>query len=337
MANKQRIVVGIDVSMDKLSYSIYDGKLHTTNEIPYTKESINRHLVRKFKDVDNLLFVMEATGIYHTKLVAQLKEFKVAVVNPLVIKHYSKLKLGRTKSDLFDARVIAEYGYKEDTTLYTPPSKEIVELRLLLKAVEDLLKQRGEIASQIHSLKRRADTLSYIIDSYIRHKEFITKEIDELKAKIESILVESFSNSYELLKSIGGIAMMGAATIIATFDSFKSFSSAKEAASFIGIAPSVYESGVSVRRKGSISKRGSSLARGQLFMNSLSAIRVNSRLKEYYNSLLARGKSKNASLIAVAHKIVRVAFALLKHNRAFTLDYTPQKPVVVTLNNKESA
>jgi len=60
----------------------------------------------------------------------------------------------------------------------------------------------------------------------------------------------------------------------------------------VGLCPSPVESGSSVRRKGSIKKRGNRYVRQVVYMCALSAVRSNPYCKALYKSLLERGKSK---------------------------------------------
>ena len=118
---------------------------------------------------------------------------------------------------------------------------------------------------------------------------------------------------------------MTTAMIVSIFDSFKNFKSAKRAASFAGIAPAPHESGISIKRRSSISRQGSPLARKLLYMATLSGMQFNETLKTYYTQLIERGKSKKVAIIAVAHKLLRIAFGVLKNNRPFMYNYTDKK------------
>jgi len=120
---------------------------------------------------------------------------------------------------------------------------------------------------------------------------------------------------------------MSSAMIISLFDSFEHFENAKQASSFIGITPVPYESGTSVKRKGSISKQGNTLARKLLYRTSLSGVQSNALFKPPYERLLEKGKSKKQALIAVAHKLLRIAFGVLKNNRPFCVDYCGDKKI----------
>ena len=105
------------------------------------------------------------------------------------------------------------------------------------------------------------------------------------------------------------------------FNNFKEFDSAKKVCSFIGIAPSPYESGSSVKRRGRISKKGSPIARKILYMATLSAIRYNKTIKEFYERLLQKGKTKMTAIIACMNKLIRIIFAVVKYKREYCENY----------------
>jgi transposase len=186
---------------------------------------------------------------------------------------------------------VAEYGYKEELIFFTPKSKETIEVGNILKAIEDILHQKSITESQKHALMHQANYTKEIVAVYDKHIGFITKEIVMLKKKMELLLKQNFTSEYKLLSSIKGVGLMASAMIVSVFDSFKSFDNAKQVSSFVGIAPVPYESGISVKRRGSISKQGSPLARKLLFMATLSGMQFNELLKTHYTRLLENGKN----------------------------------------------
>ncbi len=331
MMSANKIIVGIDVSKDTLAASIFDGSTHQYISLEYTKKAINKEFIKRFENIKtSIVFVMEATGVYHSKLAYLLHGagFDIAIVNPLIIKRYAQMKMTRVKTDKSDCAIIAEYGYKEKLQLFKPKSKETIELGNLLKAVEDFLYQQSITKSQRHALMYQADYSKEIVAVYEKHITYLTKEIKKLKQKIELLLKQYFSNEYSLLSSIKGIGIMSSAMIISVFDSFKNFDNAKQASSFAGIAPAPYESGTSVKKRGSISKQGSTLARKLLYMATLSGMQFNELLKAQYIRLLENGKSKKQALVAVAHKLLRIAFGVLKHNKPFSVNYIEERKML---------
>jgi transposase len=105
--------------------------------------------------------------------------------------------------------------------------------------------------------------------------------------------------------------------VISIFGGFKRFKIVKDAASFIGISPSIHESAACVRKSGSIKKMENLYARKILYMAALSAIRFNRYCRELYERLVSKGKAKKLALVAVAHKLLRQAYGVLKSRRPF--------------------
>lgn len=56
--------------------------------------------------------VMEDSGVYYLKLATFLsdKGIAVSVINPLIIRRFSQMRMSRAKTDKKDAMLIAEYG-----------------------------------------------------------------------------------------------------------------------------------------------------------------------------------------------------------------------------------
>ena len=328
METKNKIAIGIDVAKDTLEICIFDGLQYKHTSIDYTQRSISKELIDSFaKSKSSAIFIMEATGVYHLKLAHLLYDagYKVAVINPLIIKRYAQMSMMRVKTDKSDCTIIARYGYKEDLNLFKPSAKEVTQIGNTLKAIEDFLHQKSILESQRHALIHQGESTKEIVAIYNKHIKFIVKEIGLLKKRMEQLLKQHFFKEYALLTSIKGVGLMTTAMIVSVFDSFKNFESAKRAASFAGIAPAPHESGTSIKRRSSISKQGSPLARKLLYMATLSGMQFNETLKTYYTQLIERGKSKKVAMIAVAHKLLRIAFGVLKNNQSFMYNYTDKK------------
>jgi Transposase IS116/IS110/IS902 family. len=72
-----------------------------------------------------------------------------------------------------------------------------------------------------------------------------------------------------------------------------------------------------VKGKGSIKKRGNAYVRQVFYMCALSAVRCNRYCKDLYERLLGKGKSKTEALVAVAHKLLRQCYGVLKSRTPF--------------------
>jgi hypothetical protein len=100
MGNK--VVVGIDVGKESYAVSVFDGRAYLFQGLtPAHPETFLKRVIPHLpQDAAEVLFVMEATGVYSLKLALFLKsEDPVSVVNPFVVKKYAEMLQKRTKTD----------------------------------------------------------------------------------------------------------------------------------------------------------------------------------------------------------------------------------------------
>ena len=205
-----------------------------------------------------------------------------------------------------------------DGELYEPKSDVEKEIEVKLKILEDLKHQLTMLRNKRESLshvpmKKLKENLEYY-DELIRK---IEKSIKELEKEIKELSKKNYQEEYKLLKSIPGVSDRTIGMIISVYGNFERFKSVKDISSFIGINPSIHESGTSVKKSGSIKKMGNPYARKILYMAALSAIRFNKYCRELYERLVSKGKAKKLALVAVAHKLLRQAYGVLKNRKPF--------------------
>lgn len=95
-------------------------------------------------------------------------------------------------------------------------------------------------------------------------------------------------------------------------DGFTKFETASQLCSYVGITPTIRQSGSSVRGRSRISKVGNKKLRNLLFLCSFSACKHNKACREIYDRIVNKGKSKKLALIAVSNKLLKQAFAIAK-------------------------
>jgi len=126
---------------------------------------------------------------------------------------------------------------------------------------------------------------------------------------------ESFAAQIARLQTIPGVGPIVASTAIAVFSTPERFPDAKHAASYAGLVPSTYQSGEH-EAHGRITKRGSAELRAMLCEAAHHASRPDHPLNPYFARLCARRGYKMA-IIAVAHRLCRIIFAMLRHQSDF--------------------
>lgn len=157
------------------------------------------------------------------------------------------------------------------------------------------------------------ETTGFIIKSTV-------EQILNLKNKIEQhkhyMIGHCDLPEVKLLRSFKGIGVYSAIGLVLNIVSIDRFPSAKHIASYFGVHP-VYK--ISGDGKGAfrMSKKGRSAPRQILYMVARSSIIHNPLLKEVYINHLKRGNTKLSALGVCMHKILRIVFGILKHQKEF--------------------
>ena len=120
----------------------------------------------------------------------------------------------------------------------------------------------------------------------------------------------------ELLKTFTGINDFSAIGLLLEIQTVKRFISVKKLASFLGLHP-VYKISGDGTGRFRMSKKGRKEARHILFMAALTAIRSNPLIRSIYLHHVEKGMEKMAAIGVCMHKIVRIIYGMLKHNKAF--------------------
>ena len=321
--------MGIDVSMQNVDVALCeDGKTFYHGKIQNDKKGFLEiaNIVKRSK-VD--LVVMEATGVYHTQLADYLyeKNIKVSVVNPLIIKRFTQMKLSRTKTDKKDSILIALYGYQENPKLYKPKSEEENELKSLYITRKGLKKDLKQTKNRLHALSKRSYHDSFSLFKLNQLKATLEEMIKEIEDRIRTLLKTRFREEYDLLKDIPGVGLIGIAGIMGMLGGFENFENPKQVSAYIGINPSQRQSGKSLNLPDRISKKGNSNLREQFYMMALSAKSSNKACKIFYERLLENGKSKKQALIAVANKLIRQVMSILKYKVKYNENHISVKKV----------
>lgn len=328
-------VIGIDISMQTFDAFGMDKKEQLYFlEQPNNQTGFKKLLIKYGKES---IFVMEATGPYYLKLATFLfqKGAKVSVVNPLVIKRFSQMNLQRAKTDKKDARTIYDYGVANSLKIWQPDKPEIAQMNQILTALELLNKQATGIKNQIHALNASGNAnkdvlkvLNDLINQFDQRKGY-------LEQQLELIIKKYFSVSYELLQSIPGIGKKAAAVLIALTNNFEKFIHYKQLIAYAGMSPRIYQSGISVKGKGhickmgngNVCKMGNGNVRKQMYISAWSAKFHNKACAEMYERLAEKGKPERVIKIAIANKLLKQAFAIVKTGKFYDETYISQRIV----------
>jgi transposase len=319
-------VVGIDVSKDSLAVCHQaDGKAQ------YLEAGNNKAgfkvLIRRC-GADSL-YVMEATGVYYLQLAYYLVEqgARVVVVNPVVIKRYIQMHLGKGKSDRKDAQWIMRYGEQHQVACWQPEEQVMVECRQLEQVVEQLIKQKTMVINSLEALDRQPVVSQLAVKSLRQTLKMLEKQVRQMEEQLLSSLEKTYEKEIRLLASIPGIGRKTAAMLLLFYGGFRRVDNYRQLIAKAGLSPREFTSGTSVRGRVRITKMGGGLIRSKLFMCSFSAKKSNAACKALYDRLLARGKNGKLALIAVSNKLLKQAFAIIKSGIPYQADFAKIKPL----------
>jgi transposase len=132
------------------------------------------------------------------------------------------------------------------------------------------------------------------------------------KSELEQVAQRAFPRQLELMTSIPGIGADTAIRLQAIVGDFSRFDSGRELVSFLGISPTLKQSGTSVHSKGRISRIGNPQARKTLYFCAITATRFNASCKAMWERMKAKGKPTRLILMAIANKLLRQIHALIR-------------------------
>ena len=320
--NKYKETFGVDISKDV--FDVY-GSTKGHNQYKNDETGFKKYL----KELpQGSLVVMEATGYYHYRLAQFLYKNKVvvSVVNPLSIKRFIQMKLAKVKTDKSDAKAICEYALVNEVSIYNALTDIQSECLQLFRLLDTYLKQRTATKNKIHGEAVLGVPSKFVHRSLVRNKKQLDKEVEAIESKILSLVKEDQQDLLTLIMSIPGIGKKTALFLIVATDGFSKFETAAQLCSYVGITPTIRESGSSVRGRARISKVGNRKLRNLLFLCSFNACKHNRACKSVYERIVNKGKSKKLALIAVANKLLKQCFAIAKSGRPYDETYVSILP-----------
>ena len=205
----------------------------------------------------------------------------------------------------------------KDAILEGKSPEEIVATILSDKASKHLKATRQELLEALHG--EMTQSLQLVIESIRRIRRNLEEEI---KINTEYLLSEvrrSDEKGFNLLQTIPGIDELAAAIIIVELGGqskfLESFKSSDKFAGWAGLCPGHNQS--NKKTTGKKGRHGDKYLRSILCESANAAVRTKgTTFQSKYQSLVIRLRYKKA-VFAIAHKIARVIFSVLSHNRPY--------------------
>jgi transposase len=259
---------------------------------------------------------LESTGSYHESLahLAHRAGMVVYLLNPKDVRYYARSVGERAKTDRVDARILARYIAREHEALHPwqPPSAQQRQIDTLLKRRAVVVRSLGAVRqsmTRLAALKAQIKEATAGLDALI---DAIDQEIERVLARQEATRAQA-----QRLRSIPGIGLLTSAALLNVFERVPT-ARADAVVAYSGLDPRPCDSGQK-RGKRRLSKRGPAELRRLLFNAAMSAAKTRT-WRPYYERERAKGLPSTAALVALARRLLRVAFALFKNHQSFSPD-----------------
>jgi transposase len=187
--------------------------------------------------------------------------------------------------------------------------------------MDNFIKKRTATKNKLHGEKVLGVPSNWLYRSLKRNRKHLDKEISGIEDKLLSLVRQDQQAQLILLQSIPGIGLKTALFLIVVTDGFKKFETSSQLCSYVGITPTIRESGSSVRGRSRISKVGNRKLRNLLFLCSFTACKHNKGCRDVYERITNKGKSKKLALIAVSNKLIKQSFAIAKSGLPYDEKY----------------
>lgn len=315
------IFFGIDISRDKFTVACRSGNTIKVHDWTYDCDGI-KGFVRGLASDSKC--VMEATGIYHTRLAVALHDagIFVSVVNPLCIKNYSRMLMKRTKTDKADSSLILDYAESQALEEWKPKETYCIEVHQLFTMLESKRKQLSIAMNKLESLEHSGCKSKLCVDMCKRDMIDFKNDIELISNEIAKLVEANEKESLERVMSIPGIGRTTACMLIALTNTMRGFDNYRQVISYIGTSPRIYESGKSICGRAAICKMGMGLVRKQLYMCTFSAERYNRSCTELAERLREKGKANKVIRIALVNKLIKQIFAIMTGNKMYDENFS---------------
>jgi transposase len=227
-------------------------------------------------------------------------------------------------------KLIRQIGLAPDKLVkYAEKVRELLRIagrgRIAAETIEQLL----EAAKESIGTRQAEDVIETQLRSIFDYLENVRQQIADINKQLDERARKLDSPLYSL-----GLTSPLVATIHAESDPIGDFATPEQYVAYVGLDPSLHDSGDTIQWRGKISKRGSPLLRHTLYLAAFIVYRRHDCFARIYRKQRARGKKHRNALVIVARHLARVIWRLLTDGRQFSK--RPPKPVSLSTKHHKS-
>lgn len=317
MEAAKEICIGFDVGKSAHRACAISRK---TGEVLFNKALDNRERsideVLRLVDRDALVVVDQKRNIGALVLErARVANMDVAYLPGLAMKRARDMFPGIVKTDEIDAAVIARTGIGGAVGITSAGRRRyrrlaVKELGAPPAAADGLWHAARVSAESARPHSAAEDTAVIMLANRILKDRARVVSVDD---DIESLLADS--REYHALLTIPGVGPKTTSALVAGID-IDMFKNHNKLTSFAGLTPSNKQSGTSLNSASS-SRSGNKELKNLLIFSCNSLIKSKGEFGSYYSACRGRGMRHNKALKAVAHKRLKVIFAVMRDVRPY--------------------
>lgn len=334
------LFAGLDLHKQVIEAAIVDevGKLVHQSRFPATREALAA-FARRWLNPETRVAVEATTNTWAVADVLEPLAGEVVVSNPMRTRAIASAKI---MTDAISAPTLAQLLRLNYLPRVWQPDAKTRHQRELVTERTTLTADRTRLKNRIHSVLHqrmipapggdlfcernlawlRALPVSEaglnangrrVLDRYLTQLEAIEKEAATLDALIAK---HAYGEPrVRLLMTLPGVDMAVALGLMAALGEPSRFASAGQAAAYFGLAPSTRQSGRHCYH-GRITKQGNSHARW-LLVQAAQAVAAHEGPLGVFFRRLAQRKNRNVAVVAVARKLVTIAWHMLRRNEPY--------------------
>jgi transposase len=223
-------------------------------------------------------------------------------------------------------------------TSYAPPV-DIRELRDLVRHRAKLVRERTRHKNRVHAILARYNLHSPYSDLFGKGGRAFLDKIQDQLSDVHRLLLANYLGMIDalnerlkpvdkaiqewarrdpripLLRTMPGVGLYTAATMVAEIGDIKRFGSPKQLSSFAGLVPATRSSDQRTRH-GRITKEGSPWLRWVMVSAAQKAPTKSPRLQSFFDRI-ARRHGNQAARVALARKMLMIAYYMLSRNEPY--------------------
>jgi len=332
--------LGIDLHLKRTYMVLMDAKGEVIEKERISNQNIKEYLQEKVPQ--ETYAVLEATRNW--PFMYDMLNEHVQLVDLVHAKGVRAIASAAVKTDQIDASTLAHLARMNYIPKAYAASKEIRDLRQLLRHREWMVNQRSKAKNRIHAVLAAYNLVSPVTDLFGAVGRDYLQEVMENELRLSSrqviedhlslidhltqricALEKSISLNKDqehivnLLRSMPGVGRLIALILLAEIGDISRFHSPKSLCSWAGLTPRVHNSDAVVQH-GHITKEGSRYLRSAMVQAATTACRISSKWYRVHEHMALRC-GRRAARVAVARRLLTVIYFMWKKDQPYLENY----------------